>query len=158
LYVGVGVLVAIAAVGAALALGRSEPRAAIPSVADAGTPTTSRPVAIPPPVIAVAADAAVEAAQVDAGSPEADAGDTVQTPVAPVASPVARTGTVEFRIRPYATVWIDGKQIGDTPLPPQVLGLGKHRVRLVNTELGKDVVQEFTVHPGENTLKHNFKE
>jgi eukaryotic-like serine/threonine-protein kinase len=69
-----------------------------------------------------------------------------------------RTGRLELRIRPYATVSIDGREIGDTPLPAQTLSVGRHRVRLLNPRLDKDVVLEVLIKPGENLLKHNLKE
>jgi serine/threonine-protein kinase len=101
-------------------------------------------------------DEALDAGQgspVDAGAP---------APVVPVhvTPPVTahQTGTLELRIRPYATVTIDGRPVGDTPLPVQVLSVGHHKVRLVNPTLGKDVLLDVQIRPGENTLKHNFKE
>jgi serine/threonine-protein kinase len=87
----------------------------------------------------------------DAGEPEPiDAGSKVV--VAP-----AKSGKLNFRIRPYATVFLDDKLLGDTPLPPQTVPVGKHRVRLVNPTLGK-VELDVVIKPGDNVVKHNFKE
>jgi len=86
-------------------------------------------------------------------APAVDSG----TPPRPLAA-AHRTGRLELRIRPYATVFIDGREVGDTPLPVQALPVGRHKVRLVNPGLEKDVVLEVVVKPGDNLLKHNFKE
>jgi hypothetical protein len=117
----------------------------------------------PPPVVAVR-DAAVELPPVtpDAGPArvEVDAG-SVPEPVdaGVVVAPVGiRTGKLVFRIRPYAEIFVDEKKLGETPLPPETVTLGKHRVRLSNPTFGKDVVIDVVVKPGENLIKHNFKE
>jgi serine/threonine-protein kinase len=103
----------------------------------------------PPPVEDVAA---VDAGAVVTGY-TAEPADPAHHQVAP-----SRTGRLELRIRPYATVSIDGHEVGDTPLPPQTLTVGRHKVRLVNSGLQKDVVLEIVVKPGDNLLKHNLKE
>jgi len=67
--------------------------------------------------------------------------------------------SVEFRVRPYATVLLDGKQLGQTPLPPVQVYEGKHRVKLVNRELGKEVSVDYVVKPGQpNIFKYNLGE
>ncbi|OJH36086.1 serine/threonine-protein kinase [Cystobacter ferrugineus] len=65
-------------------------------------------------------------------------------------------GTLELRIRPYATVYVDGKKVGETPLPPLELPVGRHIVRLVNEEAGE---KKFDVEIEPNKpypLKFNF--
>ncbi|OJH35504.1 serine/threonine-protein kinase [Cystobacter ferrugineus] len=57
-------------------------------------------------------------------------------------------GKVEFRIWPYATVWLDGKRLGETPLAPVSLSAGRHTVKLLNEELGKNVTQQIEVRAG----------
>lgn len=153
-------------------------------VVDAGAtlplPTKVVPMPVPDPVAIDAGEASAPAPELDAGAAaaappaldaaveqpldsgagtaalvERDAG----TAASPLAHPTAtRTGTLELRIRPYAEVSIDGHPIGDTPLPVQVLPLGHHKVRLVNPTLEKDVQLDVVIKPGENVLKHNFKE
>ena len=91
----------------------------------------------------------------------APATDTAPTPgpVPPPAAGAAKTGHFELRIRPFATVFIDGKALGQTPLPPLTLTVGKHKLRLVNEELGKNIEQDIVVRPGENPpFKLNLKE
>ncbi len=123
-------------------------------------PPPSKPVAIvePPPV--VVPDAAVAVAEpLDASVPEApDAGEPepIDAGSKVVVAP-AKSGKLNFRIRPYATVFLDDKLLGDTPLPPQTVPVGKHRVRLVNPTLGK-VELDVVIKPGDNVVKHNFKE
>jgi serine/threonine-protein kinase len=119
------------------------PKPPVPVVViDAGPP--------PAPVVLVAAepDAGLEE-EVDAGSAVVD--------VTPKNVP-ARNGRLELRIRPYATVWLDDRKLGDTPLPAVSVPLGKHKLRLVNTTLGKDVELTVTIKPGDNVVKHNLKE
>jgi serine/threonine-protein kinase len=66
-------------------------------------------------------------------------------------------GTVEFRIHPFATVILDGKELGMTPFPPIKLSAGRHTVRLINTERSKDVTRTLVVKPGQlNVFKFNF--
>jgi serine/threonine-protein kinase len=112
--------------------------------------------AIPDAAIAVEIpDAAVAIApEVDAGAPvvEVDAGTTEVKPA------VSKTGRLELRIRPYATVFLDDRKLGDTPLPPISVPVGKHKLRLVNPAFGKDVELNIVIKPGENVVKHNMKE
>ena len=95
------------------------------------------------PVAVVAAPAEVDASVVD---PVA-----VVTPSAVVAAPV-KLGHLELRIRPFAVVFLDGKPMGETPLPPLSLPVGKHRLRLVNEKLSKNIEQDILVKAGENTV------
>lgn len=65
---------------------------------------------------------------------------------------------LEFRIRPYAVVSVDGKVLGQTPLAPVEVAVGRHTVRLVNKELGKDVVKTVEVKADEpNVFKLNLE-
>ncbi len=89
--------------------------------------------------------------------PEPDVAPEVAPPPPPQPAPVAK-GRLELRIRPFANVYLDGKSVGETPLPPLVLSVGKHRLRLVNEELGKNVEHDVVVKPGDNLFKLNLKE
>ncbi|MDP2275918.1 MAG: serine/threonine-protein kinase [Archangium sp.] len=113
-------------------------------------------------VIAAAPDAAVAIAVVvdaepDAGleSEEVDAGAVAVAVARPVA---AKTGKLELRIRPYATIYLDDRLLGDTPLPAISVPVGKHKLRLVNPAFGKDVELNIVIKPGENVVKHNLKD
>ncbi|MFZ5470889.1 MAG: protein kinase domain-containing protein [Myxococcota bacterium] len=71
----------------------------------------------------------------------------------------ARNGSLEFRVRPYATVYLNGELLGDTPLQPMNVPAGKHSIRLVNAKLGKDVEVDFTVKANDkNLFKYNLRE
>lgn len=62
------------------------------------------------------------------------------------------------RVRPFATVYLDGALLGETPLPVQEVAAGKHTLRLVNEKEGKDVSHAVDLAPGDNLLKYNLKE
>jgi serine/threonine-protein kinase len=69
------------------------------------------------------------------------------------------TAMLEFRIRPYATVVLDGKQLGQTPLAPAEVEVGTHRVLLINHDLGEKVFRTVEVKAGQrNVFKHNLLE
>jgi eukaryotic-like serine/threonine-protein kinase len=79
-----------------------------------------------------------------------------QAPAAP--KPTAK-GKLEFRVRPYATVFIDGKKAGDTPMAAVELPVGPHEVTLTNPDLSKTVRRTVLVKPEEATiLKINLLE
>ncbi len=140
-----------------------------PSGPGPGIPVIEAPdagplVVAPPPV--EAKDAAVEpppvvdaGAPVDAGPAVAPVADAGEKPPPHHVTPAAHALPVEFRIRPFATVYVDGKQIGQTPFDPVSLSVGKHKVRLVNETLGKNVTLDFVVKPGEeNVFRANLNE
>jgi serine/threonine protein kinase len=139
------------------------------------------PIAAPPPPVVTAHDApkvlvvdasvdtdlgpdagAPDAAEPDAGEPEVgiDAGQPAVVDAGAAATPteaVKAKGKLSLRIRPYATVFLDDKPLGDTPLPSLAVPVGKHKLKLVNPTLGT-VTLEITIKPGDNVIKHNFKE
>lgn len=78
-------------------------------------------------------------------------------PPPPVTTAVAKAG-VEFRVRPFGAVWVDGNYLGETPFAPAQLGVGVHSVRVVNRDLGKEVTRQFEVKDGSNVFRHNFEE
>ncbi|HME89972.1 MAG TPA: PEGA domain-containing protein, partial [Myxococcaceae bacterium] len=72
---------------------------------------------------------------------------------------VVARASLEFRVRPYATVLLDGKALGQTPFPAVQVYEGKHKVKLVNRELGKEVSVDYVVKPGQpNIFKYNLGE
>lgn len=71
---------------------------------------------------------------------------------------VVEQGTLEFRIRPYATVFLDGKPLGQTPIPPVPVYEGTHEIRMVNSDLKVEKVVSFAVRGGANTFKFNLQE
>ncbi|HEX8441766.1 MAG TPA: protein kinase [Archangium sp.] len=75
------------------------------------------------------------------------------------ASAPVQKAVLEFRIRPYATVVLDGKSLGQTPLAPIEVTVGSHSVQLINKDLGKDVTRSVEVKAGQsNQFKYNLLE
>jgi serine/threonine-protein kinase len=67
-------------------------------------------------------------------------------------------GKVKLLIRPWATVFLDGKKIGQTPFPPVEVEAGVHHLLLVNEDLHVRRERSVEVRPGrtlrvEETLK-----
>jgi serine/threonine-protein kinase len=81
-------------------------------------------------------------------------------PIDVVVKPTTATemGTVAFRIRPFATIVVDGRYIGETPVPPITVPVGTITITLINKDLGKDLKVPFEVKPGQNTFKYNLEE
>jgi serine/threonine-protein kinase len=65
------------------------------------------------------------------------------------APPPQQTGTLAFRVFPWATVYVDERPVGNTPLRPMEIPAGKHVVKLVFEERGVTRVQSVEVSPGE---------
>ena len=59
---------------------------------------------------------------------------------------------MDFRVRPYATVVINGKSMGQTPMAPLQLPAGTYTVKLINKELGKVATRQLEVHAGQPTV------
>ena len=157
LFVALGVA---AAVGLAIAGWFALRPDQIPAVIDAGVKQAAVPDAAVAMPIAAVADSGAPDAEPDAGVIEAlDAGPLVVPTVIDPGKPVAaKTGRLELRIRPYATVYLDDRKLGDTPLPVITVPVGKHKLRLVNPAFAKDVELSITIKPGDNLVKHNLKE
>jgi serine/threonine-protein kinase len=66
-------------------------------------------------------------------------------------------GLVDFRVRPYASVFVGDTFYGVTPFAKVKLNVGVHKVKLVNKDIGKEVTLTYEVKPGENTLKYNLE-
>jgi serine/threonine protein kinase len=141
---------------------------------DAGLAADARAqVAIAPPPDARAVTAPVAAAEarpaeppgvaapLDAGAPAqvavgpVDAGvvgvavappDAGVTSPRPAARPLVETGVLSIYVEPFARVWVDGSStsVGQTPLHLK-LRVGRHRIRLANDRLGKDVTRSVTI-------------
>jgi serine/threonine-protein kinase len=58
-------------------------------------------------------------------------------------------GRLSFLVNPYATVLLDGKEVGVTPFSPLEVHEGRHSVTLINKQLGKQVSGECVVKAGE---------
>ncbi|WP_047862903.1 serine/threonine-protein kinase [Archangium gephyra] len=72
---------------------------------------------------------------------------------APAPPPVLKArgkGTLVLRAYPYATVFVDGRKQGDTPLQPLQLPAGPHLVKFVH--LDRTLEREIDVKAGQDTL------
>ncbi|HEX5746136.1 MAG TPA: protein kinase [Archangium sp.] len=89
--------------------------------------------------------------------PSNEGGIVKSTPRAKAPAPKLAKGLVEFRIRPYATVFLSGRELGDTPLDPVELLAGNYTVKLVNKDIPKTVTLSIRVVAGDITVvRHNF--
>lgn len=83
-------------------------------------------------------------------------------PPAPKPTPVAKApaapkyGYVTLNSSPWAKITIDGKPFGSTPIFKKKVSAGRHKVRLVNEEMGVNVSRTITVEGG-RVLKRNWK-
>jgi len=59
-------------------------------------------------------------------------------------------GELAIFVRPWALVWLDGKDSGQTPVLHQVTA-GRHTVRIANDVAGKDETTVVTVNPDQTT-------
>jgi hypothetical protein len=83
------------------------------------------------------------------------------TPAAskPLAAKPVGKGTLAFRVRPFAMVFINGKSYGQTPFDPVELPAGAYSLKFVNDELKKNVTQSVELKPGEDkVIKLNLEE
>ncbi|WP_375746067.1 protein kinase [Corallococcus interemptor] len=141
---------------------RVEPVAA--ETVDSGTPAVVAEVKPATESASEVRDAGVVAEVVPAPRPTVVAKPVVAStstlPVSRVATPVRRElpkGRVEFRVRPFGMVSLDGKPLGQTPFAAVAATEGVHQVRVVNKELGKDVTRSFEVKAGQdNVFKLNL--
>ncbi|WP_224368679.1 serine/threonine protein kinase [Hyalangium versicolor] len=75
------------------------------------------------------------------------------------ASTAVGKGTVVFRVRPYATVILSGRNLGQTPFDPVETPAGKYTVQFINDDLKKKVTQAFELKAGETkVIKINLEE
>ncbi|MGQ0508832.1 MAG: protein kinase domain-containing protein [Myxococcaceae bacterium] len=66
-------------------------------------------------------------------------------------------GTLDIRVQPYATVYVDGERVGDTPLAPLSVYEGTHVVKLVNPDADKPyTVQVVVTENGTTPVRHRF--
>jgi serine/threonine protein kinase len=63
-----------------------------------------------------------------------------------------RQGKLKVRVEPWAEVVLDGRSLGETPLPPQTLYEGEHLLVLSNPRLGKREILRIQVKADETTL------
>ena len=115
------------------------------------------------PVASAESLAEDEAVAPGMGGPPGTAGENAGSPlVRKSGSPRAvkgNLGTLEFRIRPYAIVYLDGKKVGETPFAAIDVPEGLYVVTAVNPTLGKRVTRSIEVKAGEaNVFRLNLNE
>jgi len=152
--IGVGAVLIIGVIVTAIVIASGGKTKAQP-VASAGSAGSAAAAVVPPPPPSPPIDAATTP-PIDAAPPPADAA----TPPPPdAAAPMKkdatiaqpshaaaekRTGRLSVRAFPVLTVYVDNKKLQDTPLDIS-LPVGKHVLRLVNTERGKDETVPITI-------------
>ena len=115
--------------GAQPAVSPPTPDAAIDAPPDAPPPV------VPPPV--------------DAGVPDAPKKDANPTPQVQAGS--KKLGTLTVHAFPVVTVYLDGKRLRDTPINQFAVPVGKHTVRLKNTDSAVDEKISITISEGKDT-------
>jgi hypothetical protein len=119
--------------GSASASSSTPPVVAVTDAAVANVTPDAEPVAVP-------VDAGREPAQKDASSSK---------------SSEKRMGRLLVRAFPILTVYVDNKKIHDTPVDMK-LSAGKHKLRLVNAEVGKDETVTVTIEENKTvTIERN---
>jgi serine/threonine-protein kinase len=133
-----------------------------PSTTPPSTPQTEVPSATPPSEpVAEATPPPPDPAPAEEQPPSRQPDKTGSKP-APTRSATVRPvgkGTLAIRVRPFATVFINGKNRGQTPILPVELPAGTYSLRFVNEELKKNVTQTVELKAGENkVVKLNLEE
>ena len=62
-------------------------------------------------------------------------------------------GSLRVNSRPWSQVYVDGRMIGNTPLLNVPLRAGKHKVKLVNPQLGMSKQLTVQIAKGKATTK-----
>jgi serine/threonine-protein kinase len=157
--VAAGVAAAIAALAAILALQAPPSRPTTSSAlvaAASGSGNQGGPAsAAPPPLSADPPPEAPppEASDRNAGAANANANANAKRSAATKLRSVVDkgVGTVEFRIRPWAEIFVDGRSVGTSPIAPIELSAGRHHVLFRNKNLDKERAVTTNVLRGETT-------
>lgn len=64
-----------------------------------------------------------------------------------------KIGTLRLNTRPWAQVIVDGRMVGNTPQPNLQLSAGKHKLQLINQQLGLHKNVTVTIKAGEVTTQ-----
>ena len=136
LFIVVGAVLAVFTTVVIVAASQSGPKkVSVAPPIDAAI-ATAEPDASPPD--AGVADAAVQAAEAPADAGQKDATSTQTTH----AGNQKRTGRLVVHAFPVQTVYVDDRKVHDTPVDMK-LSVGKHKLKLVNSETGK--VEQLSV-------------
>jgi serine/threonine protein kinase len=98
-------------------------------------------------------------AQVTPSSKNEAPAEAAAPPRKPASAPAAQVPAISAKgelvlfVRPWAKVEVDGKPVGETPLTDALeLAVGDHEVRLINSELGKDVTRTVHIRPSQRAI------
>ncbi|MDP1919294.1 MAG: protein kinase [Myxococcales bacterium] len=169
LWVAAGVAAVIGMTGTWAYLSTRERPPVVVKIEPAVTPPVVEAEPVKPLPVVVVTPPPVEpvAEVIDAGLVVATADQPVKPPKnrpkpkvdVPPPPPAANDELVDFRVRPFGSVTVDGKALGDTPFPPVKLAPGAHRVQVVNRDLNKTVTRTFEVKAGgQNVFRLNLEE
>ncbi|MEW5738790.1 MAG: protein kinase [Myxococcota bacterium] len=152
LAAGVGAVVVGVAVTAAVvtATEKPPPTKVVVRPATVDPPRPALPPPPPPPVAVTTPPPPTPPLPVDPPKPVVD-----KKPKPPPV-PKGPTAQVEFRVRPFGTIYLDGKLLGDTPMEPVSVTVGKHALRIVNKELGREEKRTIEVPAKGLTVRHSF--
>ena len=141
--------------------GTSDAAVARAPVIDARPITADGAVGLAPVIAVVPVDApAPRSPVVDAVVP-VDVGVLAPRPPPPPPPPPVplagqAPGELVVLVTPWATLWLDGKPVGETPYRAAI-SIGRHSLRLVNEERGKNESATVTITTGRTmTIKRNW--
>jgi serine/threonine protein kinase len=145
---------------AAVSVAASGVGAAGKPASDSASSAQAASAAVPPAKVAASAAlasppaSAVTSAANAAPVTQASASAAVESAAAKVDEvPPPLTLQVRFGVKPWGTVWVDGKQVGvSPPMKRFVLPEGKHQIKISNPAF-PDVIKEVEVKPGKKRLE-----
>ncbi len=154
------VAIGLSAAAMVFALHRSPEPAASSSAASTPAPPAASSLAVSPPsepssVVAIQAHEPPpsSSARVTASVRSGGGSPTrVARHAATSADKAAGVGTLAFRIRPWAEIFVDGRSIGVSPVSPVELAAGSHQVLLRNKTLARERTMTAQVVRGETTM------
>jgi serine/threonine-protein kinase len=152
--IGIGLGAALlASAGAVAWRATHQPNAQVvraqPAVAPSPPAPSPAPAAAPPPRATLIVTEVPEPAA-------APAAPAKKRPREPAHEPTPRSAagehaTLRISVQPWATVWLDGRELGMTPLRPLDVASGTHTITMKHPELGARTMH-VTLHPGEHKL------
>lgn len=159
-WIAIAVVALIGAIGAGLYFGTGsaevEPATATPEptptqVADA----TAEDILAGEPATDGATDTETPQDATQAAAPPPTPEPTPEPPAAPEPTPVPTHGFLIVRSDSTATVTLDGRAVGSTPLSRQRLSIGEHSVALQHATVPGIIRETLTIAPGE-TLQRDY--
>jgi serine/threonine-protein kinase len=125
------------------------PPASAPAVAVVTPMTPSIDAAAAAPIDAAPTTVEVGAAQVEPPPPTPSPAPVARRPPRP---PAAKPGKLFINANPWATIYVDGKKVGPTPIVDHTLSAGSHTIRAV-AEDGRTRSLRIEVPPGGEVRK-----